>query len=93
MFNIGDRVRVKENANVITDVRTAFNALMLEYLGKESKIIKSDGLGQWKLEGFRHKNFSINGDGYWWWATEWLELINDVPVKEITDDDFGNLFN
>jgi len=94
MFNIGDRVRIKENADII-NAGTRFNSFMRRYLGQEARILKSNSTGtEWKLEGVRFENDRqrINGDGYWWWATEWLEPVEETNIKEITDKDFEDLF-
>ena len=91
MFNVGDYVYIKKNAFEIK-TKTGTNNEMKPYLGGTYKVrsICNDGVS-YKLEEVYKEDSTINGDGYWMWAEEWLEPSSITKI-EVTEDDFMNMF-
>ena len=84
MFRVGEKVRVKDNANSIAG-NVAYTLEMREYLGKEYKVRSIYGDGLYTLEG------AVTSTKYYWKFTEkWLEPADSVEIN-IKEDDFEEL--
>ena len=84
MFEVGDNVRVKEDANTIISRFVTFVPDMYQYKGKEFTI-KSYRNYCYNLEGV------TSASGYYWKFDEsWLELCNNNKI-DIKEDDFEEL--
>ena len=85
MYNVGELVRVKDDADKIKVQGIGFTSLMKEYLGQTLEV--KEYINPWyKLEQARDELGNVNGDSYWWWAEEWLEPAS-VNIEEITKDE------
>lgn len=91
-LQVGDRVRVKENAYEIETGYIFFANDMKKFCGKEF-VINAVGDNFYKLEGAYCPSCpSLNNDGYWIWAEDWVEYVDSVKVT-ITNDELLNIFN
>ena len=89
-YQIGEKVRIKKNAkDMITDV-LFISPEMDVYCGNIYEV-KDSISGMYKLEGVTAYDSTINNDGYWWWAEDWLEPADD-DYSEIENDEIMNLF-
>jgi len=91
MFNVGDIVKIKENANTIFVKGLTFNTWMLSYLGQEH-VIHSGNDNRWKLENVGNWDKMVNNDGYWLWANDWLEPVYKTEIAETTEEELISLF-
>ena len=100
MFNIGDTVRIKEDAEKIFSVNVVFNEAMKNFLGHECVIFETENVYQggicekkaYKLEGLRDDIRKPNRDGYWLFGEEWLELVTEAKQISITENDIDSMF-
>ena len=96
MFEVGDLVRVKDNAYEIGHSYIDFPSDMNQYCGHEYKVLKAQkrasGLTVYKLENVTADNNAMNGDGYWIFVEEWLEKVNETNI-EIDDKELEEMFN
>ena len=85
MFEVGDNVRVKENANLLGDKRIFFAPEMKECLGKEYKIrsICEDDI-------YTLKGVATSTKYYWRFSEKWLEPADSIEIN-IKEDDFEEL--
>lgn len=93
-YNVGDRVRIKENAWAIDHPTTAFAREMREFCGNEYTVRKITTDNCYKLEEVRADSNGINGDGYWKWVEEWIEdpFGVQLDVKDFEEDELVSLF-
>ena len=93
MFEIGDTVKIKDDACYINHRTLAFVTDMNKYLGTTHKVIDVENRGYvvYKLSDVYTNDRMINGDGYWRFVEEWLELADDKEIN-IKEDDFENMF-
>lgn len=89
-FKIGDRVRIKPNANKICTSLYFLNE-MKEFLGKETTIMNiREHTGYYELENVTFTDFQ--GEEYYWlWDEDWLEPVYESPIKEFTEEEFMSL--
>ena len=94
MFEVGDWVKIKENAYRIPHQHLDFVSEMNKYCGKEYQIRSKEAMSyggfQWieyKLENVTASMKEINGDGYWYFVEEWLEPFDNINI-DIKEDDF-----
>lgn len=84
MFEVGDNVRIKENANTIISRFVTFVPEMHKYKGKE-----------FTIRNYRNYCYTLEGatsaSGYYWKFDEsWLEFCNNNKI-DIKEDDFEEL--
>ena len=95
MFNVGDTVRVKDNAYEIKHPGINFADKMKRYCGNEYAIRKVevglDGTIKYRLEDVRCDNPRVNGHGFWIFVDEWLEPIKNAKIN-IEENDFESMF-
>lgn len=91
MYNIGDKVRIKENANEIPAMGVAWVSSMNKYLGREFTIRSSVGDSFYLLNGCHICEGTSDSD-YYWFYPEWLELAEDSFINEIETNDLLSLF-
>lgn len=90
-LQVGDRVRIKDNAYEIKDDNVCFADEMKIFCGQEHKI-KAVGRYYYKLEDVTWQGYPyINNDGHWIWAEDWVEYVDSVKVT-ITDDELLGVF-
>ena len=99
MFNVGDTVKIKSDADKIRTTYLGYANAMRKYLGTESTIcfVDTEAFGSdrpiYKLEGVVDEvNKNTNGDGHWEFASEWLELI-PVEIAEVTSTEVDDILN
>lgn len=99
MFNVGDIVRIKPDADKFRTTYLGFANLMRKYLDTEAAVrsvdIKSYGSDRpvYKLEGVVDEtNKNTNGDGYWMFAPDWLELV-PLEIEEVTSTEIDDILN
>ena len=96
MFEVGDLVRVKENAYDIGHRNIDFVSAMNKYCGHEYKVFKvqtrASGLKVYKLESVFEQNSGVNGDGYWIFVEDWLEKVNETNI-EIEEKELEVMFS
>jgi len=91
MYNIGDKVRIKENANVIYVKGIAWVPPMNKYLGTETTVIGIEQDKFYLLDGCHICEGASKSD-YYWFGSEWLELVEDCFINEIETNDLLSLF-
>lgn len=95
MFNIGETVRVKENASEITHHSIGFSRKMYPFQGEEFVVKEKrehySGCYIYILEDVKSEDPTVNGDGYWMWVKEWLEPVCTTKI-EVSEDDFMTMF-
>ena len=90
-LQVGDLVRIKDNAYEIKDNNIWFADEMKIFCGQEHKI-KAVGDHYYKLEDVIWQDHpDMNDDGHWMWAEEWVEFVEPVKVT-ITDDELLGVF-
>lgn len=78
MFKVGDKVRIKENANEIFSYGRHWADTMDIFLGFESEIIGINSNGTYVIKGCEHKGANHGQFADWWWFDErWLEPVDD----------------
>ena len=96
MFEVGDLVRVKDDAYEITGRGINFVTDMQEFCGKEFVVFKKEisntGRVKYKLDGVTSWNAAMNGDGYWVFVEEWLEPANNKKIS-IEENEIEMMFN
>ena len=91
MYNVGDKVRIKENANEIHAKGVAWVSSMNKYLGREFTIRSLAGNRFYLLDGCHICDGTSDSD-YYWFGSEWLELVEDCFINEIETNDLLSLF-
>lgn len=87
MFQIGDHVRIKEDANEIKSAQCHFAQAMERYLGCESFVC---GLPEHNL--YALNNFKCGGANYgefrdyYWFDEKWLEPVEDIDFSLEEDE-------
>ena len=87
-FEVGDVVRVKDDAWSLVHRFLAFADPMNEFCGRTFTIKEITTDGFYKLEDVKSSNEYLNGNGYWKWAEEWLEEnveMEDVEESEVME--------
>ena len=96
-FEVGDVVKIKDNAWALVHRFLAFADPMYEFLGRIFTIREITEDGYYKLEDVKSDDIYLNDDGYWEWAEEWLEEnaetedveenveAEDVEESEVTE--------
>ena len=82
MFNIGDLVRIKDNANDIRVGNVYWCESMDEYLGGTYKIFYKKREKEYLLEGC-NATHTVNNDpypNYWRFHESWLEPVINVNI-------------
>ena len=99
MFDVGDIVRIKPDADTIRTDYLGFANLMRKYLGTECVVhsVDTKSLGPdrpiYKLEKvIDDVNKNTNGDGYWVFAEEWLES-NPIEIEEVTSTEIDDILS
>lgn len=85
MYEIGEEVRIREDANIIfppDGLSFDDRGAMLEYLGKVFKVTE-------QLEKYDPVRYRLDGTESWTWSEIWLDPPYAVP--EITDGEFADL--
>jgi len=78
MFNVGDRVRIKENADEIGEGICHWAPAMNIFLGYEGEIIGINLNGTYVIKGCEHTGANHGSFANWWWFDEqWLEPADD----------------
>ena len=98
-IHIGDRIRIREwedmaaeygevSGAIYTPIsRIGFVSKMREYCGKEATIAKINTSPTGKYARILFKNGDCDW-GTWTFTNEMIELIDDTPPYEITDEEF-----
>ena len=95
MFEVGELVKIKDNANKIRHPTITFTAEMAQYCGQAHRIFNvttHSGVTKYKFEDVFSDTGSVNGDGRWVFVEEWLEPYENKEIN-IEEDEFENLFN
>lgn len=78
MFKVGDKVRIKENANEIFSAGCHWADAMDIFLGYEADIIGINENGTYVINGCEHRGANHGPFANWWWFDErWLEPVDD----------------
>lgn len=78
MFKVGDKVRIKENANEIFSSGCHWADPMDIFLGYEGEIIGINQNGTYVIKGCEHRGANHGLFANWWWFDEqWLEPADD----------------
>lgn len=78
MFNVGDKVRIKENANEIFSGGCCWAEGMNIFLGYEGEIIGINDNGTYVINGCEHRGANYGPFANWWWFDgRWLEPADD----------------
>ena len=100
-IHVGDRVRIREWDDMAAEYgedggaiyapisRVGFVSKMREYCGKEATIAKIRSIAK-KYALIRFANYDCDW-GIWTFTNEMIELIDDTPPYEITDEEFFGL--
>ena len=86
MFEVGEKVKIKDNAYEIDGRGLGFASEMKKYCGGEY-VIRAVDIGHfYKLENvFADEKdldgYLMNGDGYWLWCDAWLEEAKPVNIS------------
>ena len=95
MYNVGDCVYVKDNADKIHCPTVGFADEMKQYTGNEYYIkeVKKNHAGTtvYTLHEVKYPYKKINGDGYWMWTEDWL--MPGGKKIEIENDEIMKLFS
>jgi len=78
MYKVGDKVRIKENANEINSFNCNWVAAMDIFLSYEGEIIGINPNGTYVINGCEHTGANHGPFANWWWFDErWLEPADD----------------
>ena len=87
MFEVGDVVIVKDDAYKIKGNPLAFLDEMKIFCGKEFTVCgvehKNIRNQTWYcLNNAKSQNHNLNGDGYYRFVEDWLEIANKLEIEE-----------
>ena len=91
-YQVGEYVKIKENAKDIYAPSVCFASPgMDKFCGNVYQIRKYYSKECYFLEDVKSTDDTVNGDGYWIWAEEWLEPVGE-DYSDIENDEIMNLF-
>ena len=91
LYQVGEKVRVKENAKDINSNNVFFASPDMDKYCGNVYVVRSCASGIYTLEDVSSEDKSINDDGYWLWVEDWLEPVG-AEYNEIENDEIMNLF-
>ena len=95
MFEVGELVKIKDDANKIRHPAITFADEMTQFCGQVHRIfsvITLNGVTRYKFEDVFSGIRGVNGDGRWVFVKEWLEPYENKEI-DIREDEFENMFN
>lgn len=94
MFEVGELVKIKDDANKIRHYTITFTDEMAQFCGQVHRIINVTTHGnvtRYKFEDVFSDNRKVNGDGRWVFVEEWLEPYENKEIN-IEEDELENMF-
>ena len=94
MYFVGDLVKVKDRKDISHHYAIGWAEEMNEFCGNIYEVINVDtnrGYPVYNLAFCCASKRYINGNGYWIFVDDWLELVDNKSF-EITDNEFEKVF-
>ena len=95
MFEVGELVKIKDDANKIRHPTITFADEMTQFCGQVHRIFSItilNGVTRYKFEDVFSDTIGVNGDGRWVFVEEWLEPYENKEIT-IEENDFEEMFS